>query len=231
MKNAEDENLEMDDGGKMAVISLCDTLYGKTHDGRRFGFWECGDGWIHPLTKLSYRLEYMNRTEGRRFGLRIHADQVKEKFGTLRFYYSVLVVYPWWTKILSFPFDFISGLIEKNVDFKYRYEGWTKIPTRNLFLHSLKTALLKAGRFLDLSFLFDASRGKDFDVAMENFNVVADDLVDSAERECFGTCEVCGTRIGGEHEGFEPRCETKGWIRYVCRRCAEKNGWSYEVVS
>ena len=51
--------------------SMCETCMGR-------GF-ECGDGWFKLLDTLSYFLEMDGSVE---------ANQVKEKFGTLRFYYS-----------------------------------------------------------------------------------------------------------------------------------------------
>lgn len=46
-----------------------------------WGF-ECGDGWFDLLKKLSERLEEISTLKG----LDIQAVQVKEKYGTLRFY-------------------------------------------------------------------------------------------------------------------------------------------------
>lgn len=48
-----------------------------------FGF-ECGDGWFDIIDKLSEKIENVNNLN---LGFIIVADQVKEKFGTLRFYY------------------------------------------------------------------------------------------------------------------------------------------------
>jgi len=46
-----------------------------------WGF-ECGDGWEPLIRELSQQLEWLNAT-GK---VRVEAVQVKEKFGTLRFY-------------------------------------------------------------------------------------------------------------------------------------------------
>ena len=43
---------------------------------------ECKDGWYDIIRELSEKLEHLNRTTG----LSCVASQVKEKFGTLRFY-------------------------------------------------------------------------------------------------------------------------------------------------
>lgn len=53
-----------------------------------FGF-ECGEGWKQPLKDLSYSLETLNMLFYPTDRTYIKADQVKEKFGTLRFYYHI----------------------------------------------------------------------------------------------------------------------------------------------
>ena len=50
---------------------------------------ECPIGWYHILEQLCTVLEYYNIEFTRNHGLAIVADQVKEKFGTLRFYFTV----------------------------------------------------------------------------------------------------------------------------------------------
>ena len=50
---------------------------------------ECPIGWYHILEQLCTVLEYYNIEFSKNHGLAIIADQVKEKFGTLRFYFTV----------------------------------------------------------------------------------------------------------------------------------------------
>ena len=54
-----------------------------------WGF-ECGDGWFNILDQLmhniQHHIDWMNRTE--EVVPQVTLDQVKEKFGALRFYYS-----------------------------------------------------------------------------------------------------------------------------------------------
>jgi hypothetical protein len=45
----------------------------------------CGDGWEPLIRELSEQLEWLNRTDA----VLIEAVQVKEKFGTLRFYTAI----------------------------------------------------------------------------------------------------------------------------------------------
>lgn len=50
---------------------------------------ECPIGWYHILDQLCTALEFHNLEFIRNYNLAIVADQVKDKFGTLRFYYSI----------------------------------------------------------------------------------------------------------------------------------------------
>jgi len=59
--------------GRMSETCMC------------WGF-ECDDGWYSLIDELSARLEGLNREIASGGGLPIEACQVKEKFGTLRFY-------------------------------------------------------------------------------------------------------------------------------------------------
>jgi hypothetical protein len=48
---------------------------------------ECGDGWYDLLNDLLEKLDYLSNHSG----VQVVADQIKEKFGTLRFYYSTII--------------------------------------------------------------------------------------------------------------------------------------------
>jgi hypothetical protein len=48
---------------------------------------ECGDGWYDLLNDLLEKLDYISKHSG----VQVVADQIKEKFGTLRFYYSTII--------------------------------------------------------------------------------------------------------------------------------------------
>ena len=50
---------------------------------------ECPKGWYHILEQLCTILEFRNMEFTKNYGVAVVADQVKEKFGTLRFYYTV----------------------------------------------------------------------------------------------------------------------------------------------
>lgn len=53
---------------------------------------ECPKGWYHILEQLCTVLEFNNMEFVRKYNLAIVADQVKEKFGILRFYFTVRTV-------------------------------------------------------------------------------------------------------------------------------------------
>lgn len=66
-------------------------------------YWDCGSGWDTALTMLSYKLEALNLLFFPKFRIRIVAQQIKEKFGTLRFYFTVADEAP-------FMYRFLAGL-------------------------------------------------------------------------------------------------------------------------
>ena len=140
-----------------------------------FGF-ECGDGWFYPLRDLSARLEARNIML-KPFDVKIEAVQVKEKFATLRFYFSVI------------PTDSTNYDPDKELT-----------PEEQEKLHVQE-------------------------VMMEYANLEAEELIDKTEDECRHCCEECGERFGSWN--MSDRVMTIGWYRIVCKKCAEKNNWSY----
>lgn len=66
---------------------------------------ECPIGWYHILDQLCTALEFHNLEFIRNYNLAIVADQVKEKFGGLRFYYSICNVDDVGTKICDVEKD------------------------------------------------------------------------------------------------------------------------------
>jgi hypothetical protein len=64
---------------------LCDYNGDKMKTCMHWGV-ECGDGWYDLLDELLAKLDYLSSVSG----VQVVADQIKEKFGTLRFYYSTI---------------------------------------------------------------------------------------------------------------------------------------------
>ena len=88
-------------------LSLRENLMG-------FGF-ECGDGWYWPLMQLTENLEAINCLL-KKYRIQVRAVQVKEKFGTLRFYYDVIIVPTWWQKITKSYFTSEQNAISRGID-------------------------------------------------------------------------------------------------------------------
>lgn len=80
---------------------------------------ECGDGWLQPLSDRCAQLEGLNNIFYKMFRVRVQADQVKEKFGTLHFYTTVCIDPPkivcWYEHAMAKLFD---TLCSKDYKFK-----------------------------------------------------------------------------------------------------------------
>ena len=158
-----------------------------------FGF-ECGDGWYYPLRSLSLRAEAINILM-KPYGIYIEAMQVKEKFGTLRFYFNVRCKLPWYKTVWN---NIISWIVYK----------------------------LRPNRLAPIShFMF---HGTDEQITLsEAVYDTMEEMVDACEDKCLGYCEECGAQIGSDE--WNPRCETQGWISYLCQKCAKKRGGVYAI--
>lgn len=73
---------------------------------------ECGIGWYEPLNDLCNKLETLNK-DYKKYHIQIQAQQVKEKFGGLHFYYNVYHEKSLMEKIYLFPFELIKKLLNK----------------------------------------------------------------------------------------------------------------------
>ena len=88
------------------TIKSCPMLYSGT--GR---CWECGSGWYNVLADASRQIEGLN-VLGRPYGVKIVSSQIKEKFGTLRWYYDIV-------RRQTFPERVIGKILPSfNYDFK-----------------------------------------------------------------------------------------------------------------
>jgi hypothetical protein len=88
----------MNDENTQRIIEACPSLYDSMEEERdkigtqpfhpiAFGF-ECGDGWADLLVELSEKIQAHLNTLSPEAAEQIVALQVKEKYGTLRFYVS-----------------------------------------------------------------------------------------------------------------------------------------------
>lgn len=79
---------------------------------------QAGEGWYEPLNKLCSTLEELNKNYSK-YRIRIEAEQVKEKYGELRFYHVVRILPSFYKRILAFPFYCIREYFRKHVKFNW----------------------------------------------------------------------------------------------------------------
>lgn len=76
--------------------------------------WECGYGWYRSLSELSENLEALNILYYPEYRVRVQAEQVKEKFSDLCFYYTVVIdppkPYMWLSSVLLKAYDLLSRI-------------------------------------------------------------------------------------------------------------------------
>lgn len=238
----------------------CKTLY---PDGK-FS-WECGPGWARILARLSYRLECANRLFKKNFLVHVEADQVKEKFGELRFYYSIGHDIPPLIERLHVFLCRSADVILRTADFRakrivkqrggvvvkcreidpaveddpfawsftapdgftcsvkkiHRPETAELVATRLRFLWIVAHACRRLAATLEVLYSGDLNRQN---VGAEALDGFVEKSVRKAEEECYSVCEDCGRPIG---EDYSPRCQTVGWISYICEDCAKAQGRKY----
>ena len=79
----------------------------------------CSEGWKDPLWKASCALEALNMQYWPKYKVRIQAAQLKEKFGTLCFYYDIVKDGAWYKRI---PHDFFEKIYRKLQLVNYKYK-------------------------------------------------------------------------------------------------------------
>ena len=82
-----------------------------------WGF-ECGEGLKRPLDNLSDILESLNIHYYPKYKVRVQADQLKSKFGFLRYYYSVVIDPPWYCTFLGKPFKTLGDYLKYKINYK-----------------------------------------------------------------------------------------------------------------
>lgn len=247
MKNEVEETKEVSVAEE--TIQMCKILYcqkdlpmTKTLICICFG-WECGQGWHEILKRLSCELEALNLLYYDKYKVRIQADQVKEKFGTLRFYYSI--VCDNYNEIGIEAIKVINLFEDKkdNGYFGLKYVTDEKGHTTNKVVKDGKTVSvwhppkqyievtqhkeeydqMKAASEAAQKRLAESGYDEitlEQKVIMEYLDSEASARIRKAEDECYSTCEHCGRQIGTE---WSPRCESTDWITYICEKCAEKS--------
>ena len=236
--------------------------------------WSCGYGWFDVLEKLSNKLESINLMIYPKYNVRIQADQVKEKFSTLRFYYSIVADPPWYIRwyeaIMEFTMfklleklefkpqriverDGYESIDKKFFDSREEYEAEKKafsnasnvtfeeldnkfvmitkvwhpakyktIATSNKMFHWFYTKRYVFKNWLRYALKWESSKQQH--IIINSLYDVVNKLVRDAEIECSNYCETCGRRIGTK---YSPTCTTRGWIKQICKECADKIGCEY----
>lgn len=82
---------------------------------------ECGIGWYVPINELCSKLEELNH-DYKKYRVQIQAQQVKEKFGGLRFYFNVYFEKSFIEKLLIFPFKSCEKFLGSHFDFATKIE-------------------------------------------------------------------------------------------------------------
>lgn len=80
----------MDKELELKLVEKYPSLYRDYHGDMRqtcmhWGF-ECGNGWFHIIDNLSKQITEIEK----KYNVKVVADQTKEKFGGLRFYYTII---------------------------------------------------------------------------------------------------------------------------------------------
>lgn len=235
--------------------------------------WECNNGWFNVLHDASLILEGLNHICYHNHRVYVQSSQVKEKYGTLRWYYDV-VCDP--CPVICAYERFARWLMDKigKVDFKqkrvvdreaYVSDEIKELNTAeeiadaersaklcsNIFVedrngkkvkitklehmavshleatkHKLFWAIWKR-RYLIINFLRNLVNWEpsvEQRAVMAYVELEASKIVKKAEDDCYCVCENCGRHIG---DSWSPRCETRGWISYICDECAENCGREY----
>ena len=107
---------------KNNALEVCNILYANKNASPAescmcYG-WECGDGWNPVIEQLSYEIEALNILY-RPYGIRCIANQVKEKYGTLRFYYGIEAVPNRFKLAISRALEFVSEYLNK-LNYKFK---------------------------------------------------------------------------------------------------------------
>lgn len=95
----------------------------------------------------------------------------------------------------------------------HRPEKWHYEITKHKILHKISDF----SRWLAIK--FDSKPPSPMHYVMYmNFYEEVEEIVRQCEKECTAHCQICGNRI--DEYGWHDKCETSGWITYICDRCA-----------
>ena len=175
-------------------------------------------GWIDPINDLCYQLEELNY-QYKKYGLRVILSQSKEKFGGLRFYTDIIELGP-----LSWLVTKIDRVFNRSF-FGIRYNTQThkNSPTKNIFIYKIMNFVQRTIFMIDnvLYFLSFKNTNK-YNVMHIAFDKKVYSLVRKAESDCDNYCIRCGANFS-----YTTKCQTDGWITYICENCAKESDLVY----
>lgn len=173
---------------------------------------DTGDGWYNLIDKLCSELMYISK----KHDVIIIADQVKEKYGTLRFYYSVKLGNRW----TYHPMLVIKVINDITRRLPYKYFNWLQHPIWKFYNWTRKFE-----NRLDGKVFITEERGhwirhgrKMF--AYNGINDIISDVVGKYEDLSEMICEDCGSSA-------QLKCKY-GWYKTICDKCGNEDG--YEII-
>lgn len=199
------------------IVELCPILYQYYHGSEyetlmHWGF-ECDDGWFVPIFEASKKIEKINRFL-KKYNQEIVADQVKEKYGELRFYYHFQERYVFktiHTKNFPHPSFFNDKLLKpKNMKIYWIKYFYTKVI--NIIIEVYINAFIEMINDFN-SFLHKKDKQK-FNELKDLFESEVENIISEAEVRCWERCEICGSK--------SDVTSTKGWIKRLCGYCMRK---------
>ena len=236
---------------------------------------ECQDGWLSTIDIMSKKLEGLNMLFYPKFRVRIRMDQVKEKFGYLTCYHTIVCDPPKWVcfwrrfwekvfnRVSKINFKMLEVLDEfehddvsikeiptkeefeeekdhykncSNVDVyeqdgKYysktvyhRYRKTHHIPTKHKWLYHIYEK-----RYMIVNWpinIFNIEKTHIQSCIEEILDAKAYEIINDAVKNAHEHCEICGKSIYDDSK-WSPKCRTMGYIRYLCKDCANEDGKSY----
>lgn len=150
---------------------------------------ECPDGWYSLLYAMCQRLERIQDE----YGITVVADQVKEKYGSLRFY----------------------NHIEFGERWKREENGGEDLPYKEKYKH-----LLDGQEFTNTTFRHGWEGHSDTPIKIvDSVEQRVDYIINKFTGVSYLVCGKCGTTGNFEN----PMGGTNGWISYVCKNCNGDN--------
>jgi hypothetical protein len=174
-------------------------------------------GWISPIEDLCYQLEELNY-QYKKYGLRVILSQSKEKFGGLRFYTDIIETSP-----LSWLVTKINRIFNRSF-FGMRYNTQTQkiSATKNIFIYKIINFIQNIIFMIDNIYYLSFKNTNKRNVMHIAFDKKVYSLIRKAESECDDYCIRCGA-----HFSCSTKCQTTGWITYICEYCAKESELVY----